>query len=118
MLEIDGTTIRLTRGDSAWISVPILTDGNTAYTIADGDTLALQVRSRPFTGVGEAGQTLLFNGNFGADENGVPLWHITPEQSAVATGSYYWDAQITLEDGDVCTYAGGKLVIMPEVTRA
>ena len=32
MLEIDGTTIRLTRGDSAWISIPIQTEAGDAYT--------------------------------------------------------------------------------------
>lgn len=117
MLKIDGTTIRLTRGDSAWISIPIQTEAGEAYTIAAGDTLALHVRSEPVTGRG-TDPILYFTGVFAADDDGVPLWHIMPAQSAIPVGSYVWDAQITLADGDVCTYAGGNLVIMPEVTRA
>ena len=52
MLKIDGTKIYLTRGDSAWISIPIQTEAGEAYTIAAGDTLALHVRAEPVTGRG------------------------------------------------------------------
>ncbi len=114
MLSISGSTITLTRGDSAHIKVPILeSDGITPYLVQEGDEVRIQVR------VGRVkdanAPALVFEGDISIEE-GVPVWTISPLQSTLDCKTYYYDAQITLADGDVCTYEAGELKITSEVT--
>ena len=115
MLEINGTDIVLTRGDSAYIYVPVLNENGTAYEPSEGDKLYLQVRKCPVTGVGEAPEVII-NGNIQFDANGVPLWYISPTDSTVPASKYSWDVELEMSNGDTCTYNFGTLTIAPENT--
>jgi len=114
MLSIDGTNITLTRGDTAYITLPILqSDGETPYEFEEGDEVRLQVRSSAITSDTET--ELIFSGNISISD-GVPIWHITTENSTINCGSYVWDVELITAAGEVCTYNSGKLKITKEVT--
>ena len=49
------------------------------------------------------------------DSDGVPVWHITVENTTRDCGVYYWDAQLT-SGSDVSTYLKGRLFIEEEAT--
>lgn len=117
MLSITGTTISLTRGDSAYISLPILcSDKVTPYEPAVNDRITLQVRKDVVTGSSGTEPELVINGNIVVQE-GIPIWIITPEESRIPVGKYKWDVEITLGDsGDVTTYNSGTFKITSEVT--
>lgn len=117
MLSIAGTTIAITRGDSAYISLPILqADGRTPYEVQPGDVVALQVRTDVVTGSGSTEPELVINGRIIYQE-GVPVWVLTPEDTTIPVGKYKWDVQITLANtDDVTTYNSGTFKITSEVT--
>ena len=118
MLSITGTTISLTRGDSAYISLPILCpDGVTPYVVTNNDRVTLQVRTDTVSGSSSTEPELVIDGRITIDENGVPIWSISPEESRIPVGKYKWDVEITLgESGDVTTYNSGTFKITSEVT--
>ena len=115
MLAINGTSITLTRGDSAYINVPVLNEDGTAYEPQEGDKVALQVREKPITGIG-SDPSVIINGDIDFDQNGVPLWYISPSDSTVPARTYSWDVELKMAGGDVCTYNSGTLTICPEDT--
>lgn len=117
MLSITGTTISLTRGDSAYISFPILqSDGETPYEVQEDDVVSLQVRSDVVTGSESTEPELIIDGNI-VIENGVPVWKLTPDETTIPVGKYKYDVQIVLGDsGDVVTYNSGTFKITSEVT--
>lgn len=115
MLAINGTNITLTRGDSAYITVPVLNADGTAYEPQDGDKVALQVREKPITGIG-SDPDVVINGDIAFNIQGVPLWHISTNDSTIPAMTYSWDVEIQLANGDVCTYNNGTLTIVPEDT--
>lgn len=118
MLEIDGNNIKLTRGDSTpspGLLVPIYTNAErtTAYEVQSGDSVIIQVRERPVTGIGEAPEVVI-NGQVAINEDHQPVWYISPTDSTIPARTYSWDAQITLENGDVQTFTSGTLTILGE----
>jgi len=115
MLAINGTSITLTRGDSAYINVPVLNEDGTAYEPQEGDKVALQVREKPITGIGSE-PNVVIDGDIDFDNEGVPLWHISPSDSTIPALTYSWDVELQLASGDVCTYNNGTLTIVPEDT--
>lgn len=115
MLEIKGTDIRLTRGDTAYIEVPVFeTDGVTPYYVTPNDVVTLQVRENAVTGSGYE-PTLVMQGDISISD-GVPLWTISAEASTIPAKQYFWDVQIVLQSGDVNTYNRGTLSIDGEIT--
>lgn len=117
MLAINGTNITLTRGDSAYISVPVLKADGTAYVPQSGDKVALQVRTAPITGIG-SDPSVIIDGDIDFDQDGVPLWYISPSDSTIPAKTYSWDVELQMGNGDVCTYNSGVLTILPEDTVA
>lgn len=98
MLKISGNKISLTRGDSAYITLNILTK-NGEYDLADGDVVRVQVRDIPNTG------ELLFDGNIEIGLDGEIIWHIYPDQTSdLDVKTYYWDAQLQTANGDIFTF--------------
>lgn len=95
MLYIEGTTIKLTRGDTAYLSVPITnTVTGNSYDIADGDILEFSVKK------------------YTSDKNkliskkiiGQNTFHILPEDTKdLPFGKYEYDIQLTTAKGDVYT---------------
>ena len=109
----DGTQISLTRGDTAILALNVKNADGTAYTVTNDDTVKVQVRKSPITD--SQTSELVIDGDVAVTE-GVPVWTISPAQSTLNAGTYYWDAQITTGSGYVCTYLSGTLVITAEVT--
>lgn len=115
--------ITLTRGDDGLFTIPIYDpsvldeDGKpTLYAVTDADTVEVHVRTEPIETYDDLDGTLVFEGRITIDEDGIPNWHISHEDSAIDCGTYYWDAQITNANGWVSTYWKGKLIITSEET--
>lgn len=106
MLNINGSVISLTRGDSAYITLSAIDKGGNAYALQEGDKVRVQVRYAPNSGV------LLFDGDVTYDVGSTEfMWHIYPEDTKEANvkQKYYWDAQIEFANGDVMTFIESSL---------
>lgn len=99
MLEIDGNTIKLTRGDTAYIEVPItrLVDGEMQeYTMSSGDKLYFTVKDK----AGLDSESFLFR----KEITGNNTFHILPEDTKhLPFGKYVYDIELDTENGDVFT---------------
>ena len=114
MFEVNGTTIRLTRGDTFYATVTLTRNGQ-AYTPDPDDVIRFAVKGPLMTPDG---------GNYLDD---TPLIRKTvPNDTMVLTllptdtktmkfGLYNYDIQVTLANGDVDTVVFGDLELMPEV---
>lgn len=93
MLYIEGQTIRLTRGDTAYLQIP-LTTAVGAYEMAPEDTLTFSVKKN----------TRDVEYSFQKKVTGSNNVHILPiDTSALAFGQYTYDVQLDTNDGDVFT---------------
>ena len=118
MLQIEGNNITLTRGDSTpspGLLVPIYTNSarTTAYEVQSGDSVIIQVRKTPVTGIGSEPEVVI-DGDVTINGDHQPVWYISSEDSTIPARTYTWDAQITLENGDVQTFTSGTLTIIGE----
>lgn len=107
-VQSDGT-IRLTRGDTARISVYINNDINdTEYNISETDILTFTVKKSVSDKTPYISKTI----------TGSNLFHIKPEDTTnLQFGNYKYDVQLTTESGDVYTVIGpNTFEIMKEVT--
>lgn len=113
MLIINGNKVRMTRGDSVYLTVEITSTANgeqgEAYEIAADDTLTLTMRK-----------------NIRSDRiammkimKGSASFRIAPEDTeGLDTGCYVYDVQLRTADGDVYTVIAPETwVIDGEVTR-
>lgn len=103
--------IHITRGDTGYLELIPKRNG-VAYSVTDGDVVALQVRANPIKS--DAETELIFSGNVTV-ESGKPIWHLTTANTTRNCGVYYWDVQLT-SNGEVSTYAMGKFYIEEEKT--
>lgn len=93
MLYIEGHTIRMTRGDTVYLTVP-LTSTTEAYEMGATDTLTLSVKRS------ERDTTFLLQ----KVSVGSNTFHIEPADTAsLAFGVYKYDVQLNTSDGDVYT---------------
>ena len=122
----DKTKLLLTRGDDGYVELPIfqkVLDKSvpekyryTKYLVKQDDTVSVQVRREPVVDQSTATeQSLIFTGQIDV-QDGIPVWHITHEQSEIDCDIYYWDVQLIMGNGVVSTYNSGLLQILPEVT--
>ena len=113
MFKIKKTNIMITRGDSAYISINIQNGNGNPYRPLEGDTIQAQVRYTPTTG------SIIFEATFEDDGWGGLVWHIKPEDTAnLSPGTYYWDAQLVMENGDTFTFIPvSQFVVEDEVTQ-
>lgn len=122
----DKNKLLLTRGDDGYVELPIFQKvfdrtvpekyRFTKYLVQPEDVISVQVRKEPVVNASTSTeQTLVFVGDVTVHD-GVPIWHITHNQSEIDCDTYYWDVQITMSDGMVSTYNSGLLQILPEVT--
>lgn len=91
----DDNTIRLTRGDTAYLEIPIVNDiTKEEYVISPDDTLTFSVkRSVKDTNV-----------IFSKTIRGANIIHITPDDTRQCEfGKYKYDVQLTTAEGDVYT---------------
>ena len=106
MLEINGTTIKLTRGDSAELTVQPLNADGTDYEPQEGDTCRFRL-------------TRKWDDATALVERTVPtstwLLKIVPEDtSSLGFKVYKYDVQLTTATGDVYTYILGEFEVTKE----
>lgn len=110
MFEITGiknTDIRITRGDTATLGVELF-DNEGEYHLKNGDVLELTAKEN----VNDVNALI----HIIADENAV--FHFTPDDTKnIEFGSYPYDIQLTLNNGDVYTVIPlSHIIICEEVT--
>lgn len=109
MLYIDDKTIKLTRGDTARLTVPIINLANNGeYTMESGDILYFTVKKT-------AKDTDFL---FQKSVTGSNSIHIRPEDTAdLSFGKYKYDVQLTTATGDVYTVIEpSAFEVMEEIT--
>ena len=109
MLYIDDKTIKLTRGDTARLTVPIVNLANNGeYTMESGDILYFTVKKT-------AKDTEFL---FQKSVTGSNSIHIRPEDTAdLSFGKYKYDVQLTTATGDVYTVIEpSTFEVMEEIT--
>lgn len=108
----DNGTIRLTRGDSAWLSVAIdnvkSDDSIDSYDVTSDDTLTLSVKKKV------KDENYLFSKTV----TGSTSIYIKPDDTkGIPFGKYIYDVQLTTGSGDVFTIVEpSTFEILPEVT--
>lgn len=120
MIKVNGTTILLTRCDSAYIEFNIIDDSGQKYEFDANTVIHTQVRETENDDI-ESG--LLFE-NIAIvekDDSNIAhyLWHIVPANTAKTRTDidYVWDAQIEFANGDTYTFIeSSKFKVKPEVT--
>ena len=114
MISVSGTTITMTRGDTAVIHVSMTRDG-TAYTPVAGDEVRFAMRP---AGLNSKGTEYKYPVCL---EKTIPIdtMNLTIEPNDTAElgfGEYVYDIQITFYDGTVDTFiTTATLIIAPEV---
>lgn len=112
MLYVEGNVIKLTRGDTAYIEVPIkvkLDDGTeTTYEIADDDVLTFSVKKTV-----KDSELCIQKVCTGSN-----IFHILPtDTEGYEFGKYLYDVQLKTAAGDVYTVVEPTLFqILQEVT--
>lgn len=109
MLYIDDKTIKLTRGDTARLTVPIINLANNGeYTMESGDILYFTVKKTA------KDSDFLFQKSV----TGSNSIHIRPEDTAdLSFGKYKYDVQLTTATGDVYTVIEpSAFEVMEEIT--
>lgn len=109
MLYIDDKTIKLTRGDTARLTVPIINLANNGeYTMESGDILYFTVKKNA------KDSDFLFQKSV----TGSNSIHIRPEDTAALSfGKYKYDVQLTTATGDVYTVIEpSTFEVMEEIT--
>lgn len=108
MLYIKGNTIKLTRGDTAYLTVPIKSALGEEYTLSSKDTLTLSVKETT------SSTEYLFQKIL----TGTNVFHIEPQDTAsIPFGNYKYDIQLNTANGDVYTIIDvSTFTILEEVT--
>ena len=115
--DINGTTIRLTRGDTLPITVVIYEpDGKTEYEIQPGDSVRFALKHSSMT----QGRTAFTDAEpliLKQIPTDTLLLQLDPEDTAnLCFGTYKYDIEITLADGNVCTFIeNADFILSPEV---
>jgi len=106
MVSISGTTIRLTRGDTAAFGLSIMAHGED-FTLGEGDRAIFSVKAS-FDDEEYAVQKDVEDGI-------VRILH--EDTMDLNVGNYVWDIQIMFADGQVTTIGPGRLKLLADVTR-
>lgn len=107
-VENDGT-IRLTRGDTARLTVPITNEmDNRIYEMDPNDTLAFTIKKNVKSDTSLVQKICIGSNTF----------HIAPtDTEELSFGKYVYDVQLTKTNGDVYTVIEPKTFeLLPEVT--
>ena len=107
MFTIDGTTIRLTRGDTFNAQVDIY-QGTEPYALQSGDVVRF-VAKRCYAEPHPLIEKIIPHSTL--------ILHLAPADTKPLTpGRYVYDIELTFADGNVDTFInGGEFVLAPEV---
>lgn len=114
-IDIRGTTICLTRGDTLKVAVALKDSTGADYSPATGDSVRFAMRPVGLTPNGKAWKNDVVLTK--SIPTGTMLLQIDPEDTAeLPFGCYAYDIQVTFADGTVDTaIADATLVLTPEV---
>jgi hypothetical protein len=105
-VEVRGSTIYHRRGDTGYLDVHLFM-GDEPYDIQPGDTGLFTVKKK------KASDDVVYQKEMTTDGGFILL----PSDTAVLKpGTYYYDVEITLEDGEVSTIAIGKYKLLGDIT--
>jgi hypothetical protein len=108
MFEISGTTIRVTKGDTA-----IITFSCSNYTLASGDTVYFSVK-KYISDTAYKLQKIITSFT-----DGVAQIELSGDDTDLTAGNYKYDIQCTLADGRIDTVIGPAIfTVLEEVTAA
>lgn len=107
MLYISGNSIKLTRGDTAYLTVPLMC-GDEEYKMGADDVLVLSLKE----------YTIDPKAVLRKEVKGENTFHIKPEDTSGLTfGKYKYDIQLNAANGDVFTVIDvDTFEILQEVT--
>ena len=115
MIDITGTTIKMTRGDTLWVQVKIKKDGK-QYAPQDGDVVKFYLKHDSLNSRGTAYKDVE---PLVAKEVPIETMILTlePEDTKpLEFGGYKYDLEITMSDGRVDTFINNaRLILVPEV---
>lgn len=105
MFKIEGTTIYLTRGDSAEFNINIVgADGN-SYELQEGDLVEFTIKEDVYSS-----EALIY-------KTGTNIVIEPSDTSEMRYGTYVYDVQVTLSDGTVDTIIPpSEFRVLSEVT--
>lgn len=115
MLYIEGTTVKVTRGDTLYLTVPlnvyvdVYNNVTEPYEMKSGDTLTLSIKKA----IKDEAYVLQ------KVETGSNTFHIEPgDTTELAFGKYKYDVQLDTSDGDRFTVIPpSTFELLEEVTR-
>ena len=106
MVKVQGTTICMTRGDTAEINLSIKDDSNVEYDLVEGDVVVFSVKQNL------SDEAYLIQKTFSDKE--IVIEH--EDTKELSFGEYLYDVQITFSDGKVATIiTPSKLILEGEV---
>ena len=114
MISVSGTTITMTRGDTAVIQIAI-TQGASPYVIQSGDEVRFAMRP---AGLNSKGTAYKYDVCLDKDiDTATLILQIDPEDTyQLPFGEYVYDIQLTKADGTVDTFiTTATLILAPEV---
>lgn len=115
MIQITGTTIEMTRGDTLWLQIGIEQDGE-PYTPKEGEVVRFYLKHAAL----KAGHSA-YSDPKPLITKEVPtntmILALEPEDTKpFGFGNYKYDLEITMDDGRVDTFINnGDLILVPEV---
>ena len=105
-IEVKGSRIQHRRGDTGYLDVTLFM-GDKTYELREGDTGLFTVKKK------RDSEDVIFQKEMTEDGGFLLLPEDTKD---LLPGTYYYDVEITLSSGDVCTIAIGKYKLLGDVT--
>ena len=115
MFEVNGTDIKLTRGDSFYCQLTV-NQGDDPYEFQEGDSLRFALKRKLMLPGGKdyVDTDALITKEIPTD---TLILSLAPADTKGLTfGSYDYDIQLTFADGAVDTFISGTFTITPEVS--
>lgn len=99
------------RGDSCYISIVKLDENNNQIDFDEGDTIILSVKKKLKQ------ETYDIQSESNNIVDGQMLIELTPDQTNIALGEYFYDIQYDTINHDIYTLSRGNIIIDWDVTR-
>lgn len=108
MVQINGTSITMTRGDTLCVQVNLTQNGE-PYTPVEGDAITFAMKRSAY----DSGEPLLVKS---VPTDTLMLELLPTDTATLAFGEYAYEMQMEFDDGTVDTFiANARLVLAPEV---